>query len=83
MACLFYIGTIGMPSWGDLLSELQDHIDSNGQTVRALSLDDLRNDYILELNNYTKRNVIAYYSEWQKPGKHRISILMIAILLGL
>ena len=58
-----------MPSWGELLSELQDHVDASGQNVRALSLDELRNKYISLLANYTNRNVIAYYSGWLKPGK--------------
>ena len=58
-----------MPTWGELLVELQDHVDSNGQTIRALSFDDLRNKYISKLAEYTNRNVIAYYSGWLKPGK--------------
>lgn len=58
-----------MPSWGELLLELQDHTDVNGQSVHALSFDELRNKYVLALANYTNRNVIAYYSGWLKPGK--------------
>ena len=58
-----------MPSWGELLLELQDHTDINGQLVHALSFDELRNKYVLALANYTNRNVIAYYSGWLKPGK--------------
>lgn len=58
-----------MPSWGELLSELQDHSDTNGQIIRALSFDELRNKYISALAKYTNRNVIAYYSGWLKPGK--------------
>ena len=53
-----------MPSWGELLSELQDHIDANGQSVPGLSLDELRNKYLLALSGYTNRNTIAYYSGW-------------------
>ena len=58
-----------MPSWGELLLELQDHTDSYGQTIAALSFDELRNKYISALANHTNRNVIAYYSGWLKPGK--------------
>lgn len=58
-----------MPSWGELLLELQDHVDTSGQNVRALSIDELRNKYISLLANHTNRNVIAYYSGWLKPGK--------------
>ena len=58
-----------MPSWGELLSELNDHTDANGQIVQALSFDELRNKYIKALACHTGRNVIAYYSGWLKPGK--------------
>lgn len=58
-----------MPSWGELLEELKQHTDANGKIIPALSLDDLRAKYILELSNKTGRNVVAYYSGWLKPGK--------------
>lgn len=58
-----------MPSWGELLSELQPHTDINGENVPALSFDELRGKYILKLSEKTGRNVIAYYSGWLKPGK--------------
>ena len=58
-----------MPSWGDLLSELQPHTDPSGNDVHGLSCDDLRTKYISKLSEYTNRNVIAYYSGWLKPLK--------------
>lgn len=58
-----------MPSWGELLLELQPHTDANGNTVAGLSFDDLRTKYIYKLSEYTRRNVIAYYSGWLKPLK--------------
>lgn len=58
-----------MPTWGELLAELQPHLDSEGKEVPALSLDELRTKYIKQLSNHTDRNVIAYYSGWLKPGK--------------
>ena len=58
-----------MPSWGDLLSELQPHTDASGNAVPGLSCDDLRTKYISKLSEYTNRNVIAYYSGWLKPLK--------------
>ena len=58
-----------MPSWGELLAELQPHTDANGQNVPGLSFDDLRTKYISALSQKTGRNVIAYYSGWLKPGK--------------
>ena len=58
-----------MPSWGELLDELKPHIDTNGQAVSALTIDELRTKYILKLSQKTGRNVVAYYSGWLKPGK--------------
>lgn len=58
-----------MPSWGELLSELQPHVDADGNKIPGLSFDDLRTKYISAFSNRTGRNVIAYYSGWLKPGK--------------
>ena len=58
-----------MPSWGDLLNELQPHQNENGEDVQGLTVDDLRSKYISQLSNITGRNTIAYYSGWLKPGK--------------
>ena len=58
-----------MPSWGELLNELQPHKNDNGEDVRALTVDELRLKYIELLSQKTGRNVIAYYSGWLKPGK--------------
>lgn len=58
-----------MPSWGELLTELKDHVDINGMNVAALSFDELRNKYITALAKHTNRNIIAYYSGWLKPGR--------------
>lgn len=58
-----------MPSWGELLSELQPHIDSNGQMIKGLNHDELRTKYLDLLSQKTGRNIIAYYSGWLKPGK--------------
>lgn len=58
-----------MPSWGELLSELQPKADANGNSIPALTLDQLRTKYICELSKKTNRNVIVYYSGWLKPGK--------------
>ncbi len=58
-----------MPSWGDLLNELQPHQNENGEDVQGLTVDDLRSKYISQLSTITGRNTIAYYSGWLKPGK--------------
>ena len=48
-----------MPNWSDLVKEI-------GQLGSPFDI--LRRKYIEELANYTKRNVICYYSGWlQKP----------------
>lgn len=58
-----------MPSWGELLQELQPHTNEAGEIVPALSFDELRTKYIALLSKKTGRNVITYYSGWLKPGK--------------
>lgn len=58
-----------MPSWGELLSELQPHNDAAGNTVPGLTFDQLRSKYLKILSDKTGRNTIAYYSGWLKPGK--------------
>ena len=48
-----------MPNWSDLLAELKE---------LGSPYDVLRRKYIAELQSYTKRNVIVYYSGiLQKP----------------
>ena len=60
-----------MPSWGNLLDELQRRpVDSNGNLLPSMTIDDLRQKYIDELSRKTGRNVIAYYSGWLKPGRN-------------
>lgn len=58
-----------MPSWGELLNELQPHKNENGEDVQGLTVDELREKYLKLLSQQTGRNVIAYYSGWLKPGK--------------
>lgn len=58
-----------MPSWGELLAELQPRTDASGKVIPALSCDGLRQKYISALSAKTGRNVVAYYSGWLKPGK--------------
>ena len=60
---------ISVPSWGELLNELQPHVNSDGVNVPGLNNDQLRDKYLDLLFKKTGRNVIAYYSGWLKPGK--------------
>jgi len=62
-----------MPSWGELLAELQPHVDADGANVPGLNLDQLRGKYLDALFRKTGRNVIAYYSGWLKPGRNQNS----------
>ena len=58
-----------MPSWGNLLKELQPKKDEAGNDIPGLTIDELRHKYLLKLSENTGRNVIAYYSGWLKNGK--------------
>lgn len=48
-----------MPSWTDVLTEIGEK-QRNG----AFAVDLVRRAYLAKLHEYTKRNVIAYYSSW-------------------
>lgn len=58
-----------MPSWGELLIELQPHRDAAGKEIPALSFDDLRCKYIKLLSKKTGRNIISYYSGWLNQNR--------------
>jgi hypothetical protein len=57
-----------MPSWGEILAELQPKKLPNGQMF-PVDVDVVRKKYLKELFDYTGRNVIAYYSGWLKKEK--------------
>ena len=63
MVFYLYIDARGdtMPSWGELLQELQPHTSDAGETIPGLSFDELRTKYISLLSQKTGRNVIAYF----------------------
>lgn len=46
-----------MPNWGGVLTEIQEKANLN-------PLDAVRRKYLKTMNEYTGRNVIAYYSGW-------------------
>ncbi len=58
-----------MPSWGELLIELQPHKDETGKDILPLNFDELRHKYINKLSQKTGRNVISYYSGWLKQNR--------------
>ena len=45
-----------MPSWGELLNELQPHKNENGEDVQGLTVDELREKYLKLLSQQTGRN---------------------------
>lgn len=51
-----------MPSWGDVLKEIQSG---------SLTLDGVRRAYLQKLHNYVGRNIIAYYSGWLSNQRAR------------
>ena len=63
-----------MPSWEQLMYEIQPHVDENGNMVRGLSLDGLRRKYMKLLSEKTGRNVIAYYSGWLADREINVSV---------
>ena len=52
-----------MPSWGDVLVELQHEVALH-QVLAQTAVSTIRHKYLKELHTFTKRNVIAYYSGW-------------------
>lgn len=49
-----------MPSWNEILAEIQ----TTGSTHDAI-----RRKYLKQLHDFTKRNVIVYYSGWLQKGQ--------------
>ena len=58
-----------MPSWEELMKEVQPHLDETGAVVPGMGVDELRCKYMTALSEKTGRNVIAYYSGWLLPGR--------------
>lgn len=57
-----------MSSWNDMMVRVAQ-MEGQADTYKAQRFDTLRRESLQGLNQYTGRNVIAYYSGWlQKPG---------------
>ena len=63
-----------MPSWEELMDELQPRMDESGNVVPGLSPDALRRKYTGLLAEYTGRNVITYYSGWLAELEDNVSV---------
>ncbi len=57
-----------MPSWNDVLTEMQAR--------PAHPVDIVRRKYLKALHSHTKRNVIAYYSGWLSHPKNNPSLIV-------
>ena len=56
-----------MPDWGQVLVEITT-LKSEGVQQSQYAVDLVRRRYLTQLHDYTKRNIIAYYSGWlSKP----------------
>jgi len=63
-----------MPDWAGVLREIEEEKTEHGR-LAAGAADTIRRKYLNGLHDYTKRNVIAYYSGWlSKPGAMDIDI---------
>lgn len=59
-----------MPNWKEVLDEIAQLNQQGGQ-----ALDVVRRKYLRSIQEYTKRNVIAYYSGWlQRPNTRDVSV---------
>lgn len=69
-----------MPSWSDVFNEINSeqqkhHIASVNEQIRAqAAINTIRRKYLAELNRYTTRNVIAYYSGFLSKPEIRSDI---------
>lgn len=51
-----------MPSWGELLNELQPHKNENGEDVQGLTVDELREKYLnVVTTNRKKCNCVLFW----------------------
>lgn len=62
-----------MPTWGDILNEIhQSARQNNGQP----DFDSIRRRYLVQLNTYTQRSLIIYYSDWLSGGNQGSAITL-------
>ncbi len=57
-----------LPNWNEVLIELQKEAGLSPQ-------DRVRRRFLADLSNYTKRNIIAYYSGWLQKPNHASAIM--------
>jgi hypothetical protein len=49
-----------MPTWGQILGEIREHIQKGDKQA----FDTIRNKYVKQLSDFTKRNTIIYATRW-------------------
>lgn len=62
-----------MPTWGQILVELQ----LEQQRTSQLPYDSVRRKYLAALNSHTNRNTILYASKWTQPGEAKPELITI------
>jgi hypothetical protein len=62
-----------MPTWGEILAELQQSAQSRGDTP---DFDGIRRKYLARLHQLTGRDVIIYYTDWLSGNQVSISITL-------
>jgi len=75
-----------MPTWGDILQELEASKPGNNGTS---DYDGVRRKYLGQLHGLTERNVVIYYTDWFRQGSRAVTIsledmqAMMEVLKGL
>ena len=64
-----------MPTWGEILKELQEESKNN-----QAPFDQVRRKYLTQLFSLTKRNTILYASAWTQAGKQVVSPEALSII---
>jgi hypothetical protein len=62
-----------MPNWGQVLQEIQNQVQL-GAFTSHVAVNAIRQKYLLQLHNKTKRNIIAYYSGFLSKPEVRSDI---------
>jgi hypothetical protein len=62
-----------MPTWGEILRELQLELQNTGQSP----FDAVRRRYLKRLYEFTGRNTILYATKWTQPGEAKPELISI------
>lgn len=65
-----------MPTWGEILAELQQSAQSNPQAPGRPDFDAVRRKYLTQLHGLTGRATIIYATDWLSGGGAQSSITL-------